>query len=188
MRYGSEQLVAINLTGSPTAPVWTPIDEVCDDVTIDDDGDEVEAGTRHHGGVKQTVRARRSRGATLSLPVPTVKSAGNPLTAATPYAALLGASRQRVAVCDLVFFDQWTLDESGAIVAGVGVRMLAAVKAADGEPFGDRAKTDFEVKPGRAHPTSQAAYVGVTPLDLEYSFGDAAPWLVDLLSLFIPFP
>ena len=110
MRYGFEGLAAINLTGSPTAPVWTPLNDVCDDVSIEDDGDEVEAGTRRHGGVKQTARARLSRGATLSLPVPTVKSAGNPLTAATAYAALLGASRKRVAVCDLAFFDQWTLD------------------------------------------------------------------------------
>jgi len=171
MRYGFEGITCINLSGSPTDPVWSVINDICDDETIDDGSDEIEAGTRKHGGTKQTARGRLSREVTLSVERPDQVVVGDPLSADTPHAALMGAARQRQAVVDLAFFDNWDLNEDGdTVVSGDGIRLLALVKHSHKRPFGDRVVDDFECKPGRAG-VGQEGYDDLDPLNLAYTFG-----------------
>lgn len=171
IRYGFDGVCAINRSGDYTAPVWKVLD-LAGDASIDDDSDEVDASRRSGGGVKQTVRSMFSRSVTLPLESEAGVNPGNSLTATSNLAALLGASRERQAVCDLAFFDDATLSEDGTEVAsGSGIRMLAMVKLTDNQPLGDIWKYEFEVKPGRVQP-GVASYAGKTALDLEYTYSD----------------
>jgi hypothetical protein len=163
----------INLSGSAESPVWTPIDEICDDVTLNDGSDKIDASLRKFKGAKVSARAMFSKSATLPLERPSTVVVGDPLTADTPHAALLGASRKENYIVDLAFFDEYELNEDKTqVVSGFGMRMLAMVTATENQPFSDRMKDDFEVEPGRCHPVDQADYVDMIPLDRNYTFGD----------------
>lgn len=173
MRFGFQGICAINRSGSYDEPVWRELN-LAADATLDDDSDEIDATTRASRGVKQTARSLFSRSATLSLESEADVVPGNSLTGASNIACLIGASRQRQAVCDLAFFDDAVLDEeTGIISAGSGIRGLFMVKMTDQQPMGDRWLNEFEVKPGRVQP-GVAAYEGKPVLVLDYEIEEEA--------------
>lgn len=168
MRYGFEGVLAINLSGDYDEPEWHVLD-VAGDVTVDDDSDEIDATTRRSKGVKQTARSLLSRGFSFALESDAEVTPGDPLEAATPLAALVGAARQRQAVCDLAAFDACEVDEeTGLVTEGTGIRCLSMIKLTDQQPMGDRWLHELECKPGRV-PASATAYAGKKILDLAYA-------------------
>jgi hypothetical protein len=168
--FGFQGVAAINRSGSYDAPVWSVLD-LAGDISLDDDSDEVDAGLRSANGVKQTVRSLISRSATLPIEAEAGVVPGNSLTGASNIAALLGASRQRQAVCDLAFFDPGATVVDGEVTEGIGIRMLSMIKLTDDQPLGDRWLYNFEAKPGRVQ-AGVAAYVGKAILDTAYVLAD----------------
>jgi hypothetical protein len=168
--FGFQGVAAINRSGSYTSPVWSVLD-LAGDISLDDDSDEVDAGLRSANGVKQTVRSLLSRSATLPIEAEQNVTPGNSLTATSNIAALLGASRQRQAVCDLAFFDPGATVSGGVVTVGNGIRMLAMIKLTDDQPLGDRWLYNFEAKPGRVQ-AGVEAYAGKPVLDLDYAWAD----------------
>ena len=160
MRYGFEPTIAIN-TGTPTAPVWAPLD-VAADLSIDDDSDEVDVATRRGGGRKDTGRSLLSRGISFAINAPSAPASGS------PPARLLAASRGRDSTVDVCAFDDATLDAEGLVATGTGVRFAALVKLTDAQPLGDRRLVEVELKPGR-RPASWVA-AGLPAIDAAYEF------------------